>query len=66
MIRQSKKDLIINQVLNGYMADSQIVPLVPGELSFITIPLENKSTKREVYTVKITDPDHNLVERDEV
>jgi len=34
-----------------------MVPLYPGEPSFITLPVENKSKYREVYTAQIEDPD---------
>jgi len=57
MIRQSKKDMIINQVLRGYMSDSQVIHLIPGELSFMTVQVENKSNLRQVYKIKIHDPD---------
>ena len=57
-VRQAKKDMIINMVLNEYRdGDNQMVPLFPGEPSFITHRIENKSKYREVYTVQIDDPD---------
>jgi len=34
-----------------------MVPLFPGEASFMTIPIANVSKCREVYTVSIEDPD---------
>ena len=39
-------------VLNEYnYGDNQMVPLFPGEPSFITVPVENKTDRREYYTV---------------
>jgi len=34
-----------------------MVPLFPGEATFMTIPIANVSKYREVYTVSIEDPD---------
>ena len=34
-----------------------MVPLFPGEPTFITVAVENRSQYREVYTASIEDPD---------
>lgn len=43
MIRQTKKDLIISEVMGSYLSDSKMVAMVPGDLSFMVLPLENVS-----------------------
>jgi hypothetical protein len=66
MIRQTKKDMIISQVMGSYMAESKQVSVVPGDLSFMVLPLENVSQQRQVYQIAIHDPDSNFLEREEV
>jgi hypothetical protein len=39
----------------------KILHVTPGHNTFITIPLINKQAQNEVYTVKILDPDHELL-----
>jgi hypothetical protein len=41
MIRQSRKDQIINQVMGGFLGESQLINVIPGKVSFMTIPIEN-------------------------
>mmetsp|Transcript_597 Transcript_597/g.687 ORF Transcript_597/g.687 Transcript_597/m.687 type:complete len:120 (-) Transcript_597:1134-1493(-) len=57
MIRQSRKEMIINQVMKGYMSEAHPIHLIPGELSFMTLTVANKTNLRQVYKVKIYDPD---------
>ena len=61
MIRQTKKDMIISQVMGSYMAESKQVSVVPGDLSFMVLPLENVSQQRQVYQIAIHDPDSNFL-----
>lgn len=39
----------------------KILHVTPGQNTFITIPLINKQAQNEVYSVKILDPDHELL-----
>ena len=51
MIRNTKKDLIMNEVMNEYLEDSQRVNLIPGEISFVKILVQNDTNTRQAYRV---------------
>jgi hypothetical protein len=66
MIRQSRKDMIINSVMGSAMGDSTLMHVIPGQVSFMSIPLENNSGLRQVYEIRIEDPDSINTEHEEV
>jgi len=41
MIRQTKKDMIITQVMGDYLHDTKLVAVTPGDQAFVTLPLHN-------------------------
>lgn len=40
--------------------------MIPGEYSFLEVPLENNTDARQSYSVTILDPDQDLLEESEV
>ena len=42
------------------MEDCQMVPLTPGEPSFLTHSLKNTTGERQVYTIQVQDPDRGM------
>ena len=46
MIRQTKKNQIIKQVMGTYLSDSVQVPVIPGDIYFMTVPIENRTKER--------------------
>ena len=66
MIRQTKKDMIINQVMGNFMTDSKMVSVIPGDISFVTMPIQNDSQETKVYQIAIHDPDVSFLETQEV
>jgi len=40
--------------------------VIPGEFSFLEVPIENTTNERQSYSVTIFDPDVNLLEESEV
>jgi hypothetical protein len=49
--------MIINSVMGSHLGDSILVNVVPGQASFMTIPIENQTAVRQVFEVRIEDPD---------
>ena len=66
MIRQAKKHLIVKEVMGNYLSDSHQVTMIPGEYSFLEVPIENTTDQRQSYQVSILDPDADLLEESEV
>jgi hypothetical protein len=66
MIRQTKKDLILSQVISGYLTDSKKVAVTPGDVSFVSMHLQNQTNEKQVYSVTIQDPHQDFLEREEV
>jgi len=66
MIRQTKKDMIIGQVMGNYLDKSKQVTVVPGEISFETLTVSNETAERCVYEVSVEDEDRNLFGIEEV
>jgi len=58
--------MVLHEVMGTYLADAQIVPLVPGEITFQTFPLENTTPARQAFVVVIRDPDAMQFQREEV
>ena len=58
--------MIINSVLGGQLADSTLIHVIPGQISFMSIPIENTYGIRQVYEVRIEDPDSMTTEHQEV
>lgn len=66
MIRETKKDVVINRVLNDYISDAIQLNVIPGELTFFTLPIHNKFNQNEVYSVHIKDPDESFLASKEI
>ena len=66
MIRQTKKDLIISQVMGNYLTDSKMVSVTPGDITFVTMPVHNDTRQNQVYVVAIHDPDVEATKMEEV
>jgi hypothetical protein len=58
--------MIINSVMGSALGDSTLMHVIPGQVSFMSIPLENNSGIRQVYEVRIEDPDSVNTEHEEV
>lgn len=58
--------MIINQVMGGFLGESQLITVIPGQISFMTIPIENTSGIRQVFEVRIEDPDSLNTEHEEI
>ena len=46
MIRSTKKELIMESVMSQYLEDSHQVFLSPGDVQFISVPLDNNTQTR--------------------
>ena len=57
MVRKTKKELILSEVMGEYLADSQLVHMTPGEMAFVKVPISNTSRDAQAYRVVIEDPD---------
>lgn len=66
MIRQTKKDLIIQEVMGSYLTGAQMVTVVPGEVTTLSHMLHNQTNETQVYTIQISDPDKQFLEQEEV
>lgn len=67
MIRETKKSEIVSQMLHD-RANNNVRQLnvTPGHNSFLTVPILNSSNQNEVYSVRISDPDQDIVEVSEM
>jgi len=61
MIRATKKDHILNRVMEEYVSGAQQLSVVPGALSFMKVKIHNQFNQREIYTIQIKDPDENVI-----
>lgn len=66
MLRQTKKQQIISELMGNYMADSIMVHVVPGKIAFVSLKVENNTQSPQVYSVNIQDPDEHFTEDKEV
>jgi hypothetical protein len=68
VIRETKKDLIVNNLFGGEGQGSTTMYITPGENNFFTHELRNGSSQSIIYTVRITDPDvsNGSIKRDEM
>ena len=57
--------MVLHEVMGTYLADSQIVPMVPGEITFHQVTLENTTPSRAAFVVRVRDPDEST-KREEV
>lgn len=57
VIRETKKDLLVNNLIGGEGEGSTTMYITPGENNFFTHELRNGSSQSIIYTVRITDPD---------
>lgn len=55
LIRQAKKEQLINTVMGSYTSNSKIVSLVPGKISFEIIEIENDTKDPQTYKIVISD-----------
>lgn len=62
MIRETKKNDIVNSVLGSSSGTTRKISVIPGRPTIIKIPLENDSHQREVFTVSVRDPDQAFLE----
>lgn len=49
MLRQTKKQQIISELMGNYMADSIMVHVVPGKIAFVSLKVENNTQSAQVY-----------------
>jgi hypothetical protein len=52
--------------MGTYLSDSLQVPVIPGDIYFMTVPIENRTKERQAYQITIQDPDEDLTEIKEV
>jgi len=57
LIRDSKKENILNSVMADFVEDSHTLHVIPGIQSFFELPLHNPFATNEVFTIVIADPD---------
>lgn len=57
VVRQTKKELVMSEVMGEYMEESEIVHMTPGEISFVRVQLHNTTQTTQAYRVVIDDPD---------
>ena len=62
MIRETKKNDIVNSVLGSSSDSTKKYSVIPGRPTVIKIPLENNSHLREVFTITVRDPDQEVLE----
>lgn len=64
IIRETKKQDIVRQVLGESGSggtDIKTLAVTPGELAFLSLPIENNMNTPEVFTVRVTDPDEAVL-----
>lgn len=57
LLRESKKENIINSVMADFAEDQYTIHVIPGIQSFFELPLHNPFATNEVFTIVIQDPD---------
>lgn len=62
MIRQAKKEQLINTVMGSYTSNQKIVSLVPGKISFEIVEIENDTKDPQTYKIVISDQDSSVLE----
>jgi hypothetical protein len=53
VLRNSKKEAIISQVVRNLVGGVKLIHLIPGDISFYTHRLENNTDKNVCYTISI-------------
>lgn len=61
MIRETKKNDIVNSVFSSNSSNTATVHFVPGRPSIIVIPLVNDGNRDEVFSIAVQDPDDQLL-----
>jgi hypothetical protein len=66
MIRMATKSKTLSEAMGSFEKTHKVVNVVPGQISFEKILLENRTNEIQNYNVSIRDPDSNLIEEEEV
>ena len=61
MIRETKKNDIVNSVFSSNSSNTATVHFVPGRPSIIVVPLVNDGSRDEVFSIAVQDPDDQLL-----
>jgi hypothetical protein len=65
MIRETKKEHVLNRVMEEYVSGAEQLSVMPGTLAFVKVRIHNPYNQREVYTIHVNDPDEKfLVEKE--
>lgn len=65
-IRATKKELVLNKLMEEYVTGGEQLSVVPGHVSFMPVKIKNLSSQREVYTVHVSDPDDKFLNQKEM
>lgn len=61
MIRETKKNDIVNQLLGNSSMNTETISVVPGRTSVVKFPLINDGNMKEVFRFHVRDPDEDLL-----
>ena len=61
MIRETKKNEIVNSLMGNSSSNNETITVVPGRIAVIRFPLRNDTQRMEVFTFKFIDPDEQLL-----
>lgn len=62
MIRETKKNDIVNSVLGSSSDNKHKISVIPGRQNIIKIPLLNENHQREVFSITVIDPDQEFLQ----
>ena len=61
MIRDTKKNNIVNQLLSNSAMDTETITVVPGQATVVKFPLINDGHTKEVFRFTVRDPDEDFL-----
>lgn len=61
MIRDTKKNSIVNQLLSNSAMDTETITVVPGQATVVKFPLVNDGHSKEVFRFTVRDPDEDFL-----
>ena len=66
VIRETKKNEIVNRMLSETInGNVKKLYVAPGQISLLTVPVQNSNSQNEVFSVRILDPDQQFFENDD-
>jgi hypothetical protein len=50
----------MNNIMGEYLEESKVIPMIPGDVTFIKVPVTNHSQMQKAYSITIDDPQADL------